>query len=293
MLATIAPLLVLVLNSVAQAQTVNTYSVSDTAPGGVIADQSCSLAATSQIVRTFSVPTSYVIGDLDIGVLVTHTYRSDLRMFLTSPAGTTVNFMTFTGNTQSGDNWNDLFDDEAAGTIDTHNTTVTDPTAPVFSHSFRPSNPLSAFDGQNALGTWTLRICDAVAADTGNFLRADLTITSTSLALTKTLTVISDPINGTTNPKAIPGAIVEYCVLATNNGRATAPNATVNQTTITVTDPIPANLTFVPGTLFSGTTCATATATTGVSIAGTTVTGTTASLAPGATFAILFRATVN
>jgi uncharacterized repeat protein (TIGR01451 family) len=51
--------------------------------------------------------------------------------------------------------------------------------------------------------------------------------------------VISDPFNGTTNPKAIPGATVEYAITLTNTG---AQNASV----VTITDPIPTNTTFVP-----------------------------------------------
>lgn len=39
-----------------------------------------------------------------------------------------------------------------------------------------------------------------------------------SLTFQKTVQVLSDPINGTTNPKAIPGAIMEYALTVTNAG---------------------------------------------------------------------------
>lgn len=39
-----------------------------------------------------------------------------------------------------------------------------------------------------------------------------------SLSVTKVSSVISDPVNGTVNPKAIPGAIVEYVIQVTNTG---------------------------------------------------------------------------
>lgn len=45
--------------------------------------------------------------------------------------------------------------------------------------------------------------------------------------ITKLETLISDPINGTTNPKRIPGAIVEYTVLVTNPGVAMTTNTVV------------------------------------------------------------------
>lgn len=283
----------------ASAQTVTQYTNTTT---GTISDNNCGTAG--QITRTFVVPTAYIVGDVNIGILASHTYRSDLRITLRSPAGTTVTVMTWTGNVQSGDNLNDLFDDEAAAAIGTHNATVADPLTPVpppYSHSFRPSNPLTAFDGQNAAGTWTLVVCDAVAADTGQFRRADLYITSTSLSVVKTSSTVSDGVSGA-NPKSVPGAVTQYCLLITNNGST----ETATSTNVQAVDIIPANMTYVAGSLFSGTSCATATTAEddnaagadesdpfGISVSGSTVTGITASLVAGGTFAIVFRTTVN
>jgi uncharacterized repeat protein (TIGR01451 family) len=285
--------------SPASAQTVNQYSNTTT---GTITDNNCGTAG--QITRTFTVPTTYIVGDVNIGVFASHTYRSDLRITLRSPAGTTVTVMTWTGNVQSGDNLNDLFDDEAAAAIGTHNATAADPLTPVpppYSHSFRPSNPLTAFDGQNASGTWTLVVCDAVAADTGQFRRADLYITSTSLSVVKTSSTISDGVSGA-NPKSVPGAVTQYCLLVTNNGNT----ETAASTNVQAVDIIPPTMTYVAGSLFSGTSCGTATTAEddnaagadesdpfGISVTGSTVTGITASLAAGGTFAIVFRATIN
>ena len=290
-------LMALICPSAASAQTVTQYSNTTT---GAITDVSCGTAG--QISRTFVVPTSYIIGDVNLGVLLTHTYRSDLRITLQSPAGTTVAIMTNTAG--SGDNLNDLFDDEAATAISVHNGTVTDPVTPVpppYSHSFRPTAALSAFDGQNAAGTWTMIICDSVAQDVGNFSRATLIITSTSLSVVKTSSTISDGVSGA-NPKSLPGAVTQYCVLVTNNGTA----ETAGSTGVQAVDVIPATMTYVAGSLFSGTSCATATTAEddnaagadesdpfGISVTGSTVTGVTASLTAGGTFAMQFRATVN
>lgn len=60
---------------------------------------------------------------------------------------------------------------------------------------------------------------------------------SVPLTIVKLAMVRSDPINGTVNPKAIPGATVEYQLILTNP----APTA-VDSGTIVVTDPIPANV---------------------------------------------------
>ncbi len=81
-------------------------------------------------------------------------------------------------------------------------------------------------------------------------------INKAKLAITKTSSVVSDPVNGTTNPKLIPGAIVDYNITITNAG--TGP---VDLSTVVINDPIPANLatfvganavTFVDGTPSSG-----------------------------------------
>lgn len=68
-------------------------------------------------------------------------------------------------------------------------------------------------------------------------------ILSATLSVAKTATVISDPFNGGSNPKAIPGAAVEYTIVVTNNSTTTAADA------VTVTDTIPADTTFVPGSI--------------------------------------------
>ena len=122
---------------------------------------------------------------------------------------------------------------------------------------------------------------------------------TTNLTIAKTSSVVSDPTNGTADPKAIPGATMRYCILVTNNGSGTA-------TGINVGDPLPATTTFIPGSLRSGTSCAGATTVEddnasgadesdpfGASIAGTTVAATTPTLAPTGTMAVTFDVTVN
>ncbi len=166
-----------------------------------IVDNNCT---TGLITRIFTVPTSYIVTDVDLGVRLLHTYRSDLRITLKSPAGPTINVMLNVAG--SGDNLHDRFDDEAAANISTHNATVTDPTTPTglpYSHSFKPTSLLSAFDGQDAVGNWTMTICDSVAVDTGTYNRADLFITAApaAIGITKTSSIISDGVSGG-NPKS-------------------------------------------------------------------------------------------
>jgi uncharacterized repeat protein (TIGR01451 family) len=120
-----------------------------------------------------------------------------------------------------------------------------------------------------------------------------------NLTIAKTSSIVSDPTNGTTDPKAIPGATMRYCILVTNNGSGTA-------TGIAIADALPASTTFAPGSLRSGTSCAGATTIEddnasgadendpfGASIGGNIVAATTPTLAPGNALAVAFDVTIN
>ena len=69
------------------------------------------------------------------------------------------------------------------------------------------------------------------ARDGIHFDEDDYTIFAAALTATKTSRVISDPLNGTTNPKLIPGAVVEYCITVANgSGGAAAANVAISDT---------------------------------------------------------------
>ena len=68
--------------------------------------------------------------------------------------------------------------------------------------------------------------------------------TKAILSTTKAWVVLSDPQNGTTNPKAIPGALIQYSITVTNSGPGP-----VDPGTVVVTDPLPTQiLAYVAGT---------------------------------------------
>jgi subtilisin-like proprotein convertase family protein len=99
------------------------------------------------------------ISDLDVTIgSISHTWDADLAIDLISPAGTTVRLFNHHGG--SGDNLtNTVFNDSAA-------TAISAGAAP-FTGSFRPFQPLSAFNGQATNGTWKLRVVDNASFDTG------------------------------------------------------------------------------------------------------------------------------
>lgn len=109
-----------------------------------------------------------------------HTWMGDLHIDITSPAGTTATILRSQWESESGplggeDNFtNTLLDDQSPFNID-------DGTAP-FSGSFNVnygdvSNPLSIFNGETSLGTWTVSITDWFSADTGTLNSWGLTFT--------------------------------------------------------------------------------------------------------------------
>jgi hypothetical protein len=91
---------------------------------------------------------------------------------------------------------------------------------------------LTETSGADTPGTVDIVFADAAGSATGDSARngtfsdnSDYRIAAANLTVTKSSAVISDPSNGTTNPKAIPGAVIEYTVLISNAaGAATASN---------------------------------------------------------------------
>ncbi|HEX9947217.1 MAG TPA: hypothetical protein VGA98_06720 [Allosphingosinicella sp.] len=131
-----------------------------------------------------------------------------------------------------------------------------------------------------------------VARDGIHFAEDDYIVQAASLTATKTSRVISDPFNGTTLPKMIPGAVVEYCIAVANAaGSATA-------TGVNLTDDVPDETTYdaafgirLNGTV-TGSTC-NADGTAGGAFANGNVTGTLSDIAAGVTRTLVFRVSVN
>src|SRR5690606_17090935 len=93
----------------------------------------------------------------------------------------------------------------------------------------------------NVFGDAAGEVDDANEGD--HSAESNYVITTASISVTKSSAVIEDPFNGTTNPKAIPGATMVYCI-AVANGSATVP-----ATDVTISDNIPAGTTYVANTI--------------------------------------------
>jgi uncharacterized repeat protein (TIGR01451 family) len=126
--------------------------------------------------------------------------------------------------------------------------------------------------------------------------RADYRVASAVLSVAKYSRVVSDPFSGAASPRAIPGAVVEYCIVISNAaGAATADS-------VVASDAIPASLTYLTNSVFlngafNGTDTCTDTGGTagndGTNVAGGTVSNNFGSVAAGATRTLRFRATIN
>ena len=248
------------------AQAVSTYVVTN--DGVIDGTRTC----TNPLVRNFNVTDSFTIADVDLGVLITHTWRGDLQITLVSPDGTRVQLTN--GDTQftSGDNFNVVLDDAAAQLVNTDSPTGNHAsTAPPFQNRFRPNNALSAFNGQNSAGTWRLEMCDLFpGADNGNFRHAELYLAAlptdfADLSLTKQL-IGSPPVSG---------GIATWRLTVTSSTAST-----ITATDIAVRDNLPAGFNFSAAT---GT--GTFNAATGVWNVG--------ALAPGESAAITLTGTVS
>lgn len=156
---------------------------------------------------------------------------------------------------------------------------------------------ITASSGANAQNSVDTVLADAnatngnTAYDGMDFAQDDYTVLAATLTVTKTSRVVSDPVNGSTNPKAIPGATVEYCIAVSNAaGSATATN-------LSVSDTLPLQTTFiassikVDGTL-TGSTC-NADGVAGGTYASGVVSGSLSNVAAGVGRTLVFRVTVN
>lgn len=70
-------------------------------------------------------------------------------------------------------------------------------------------------------------------------------ISTAAVSMTKVATVVSDPVNLLVNPRAIPGAVIQYCLTVSNAGPGLA-------TGLDISDVVPAGTTYVSNSLSVG-----------------------------------------
>jgi|GEM_PF-3747170 len=121
------------------------------------------------VTDTLTVVNAGTLGDLRLSLDLEHTWIGDLRLWL-SKGGTEVEIVSRPGrpaatNGCSGDNMKLVLNDSASLSIQA-NCANANP-AYVIEGNYRAANPLAAFAGSSLDGTWSLRVSDNVAVDTG------------------------------------------------------------------------------------------------------------------------------
>ncbi|HIP48503.1 MAG TPA: hypothetical protein EYG92_06005, partial [Lutibacter sp.] len=113
---------------------------------------------TPLVTSVINITDNFTVTDLIIDLDISHAWSGDVAAMLTSPDGTSVVLFQMIGSGAFGCGEPDVMvtlDDEASNP-------VTDACPP--NGTYSPENMLSAFDGENLMGDWTLTIEDTFAA---------------------------------------------------------------------------------------------------------------------------------
>ncbi len=221
-----------------------------------------SASGTPTVTSVINIPSNITITDVNVvGINGTHTYVSDLTVTLTSPLGTIVNL--WNGICTTNDDFNLNFDDAAApGAI---------PCPPTGGGTHQPTGTLADFNGEDAMGNWTLTIADVFDQDGGTLLGWGIEICGTSCTTPATPTISAGgattfcsggsvtltsssatgnlwsldgtPIGGATNQTYVASAAGNYTVMVTSGTCSSSASAA---TTVTV-NPTPATPTISAG----------------------------------------------
>lgn len=120
----------------------------------------------------------------------------------------------------------------------------------------------------------------------------DFTVTNATVTITRTNKIVENVVEGSDNPKAIPSALVEYCMIVSNAANS------ADAANLTITDQMAATITYdssfgvwVNGTVTNGV-CNNDGANSGSHDAGK-ITGTIGDLPAGTERTVRYRATVN
>lgn len=120
-----------------------------------------SASGTPTVTSTLTITDAGTINDVDVlNLNISHTWINDLIVRLTSPQGTQVTLLSQICNSE--DNILTNFDDESGNAYSSL------PCPPTNNGTYQPLNALSAFDGEDLNGTWTLTIQDVFNQDGGS-----------------------------------------------------------------------------------------------------------------------------
>ncbi|WP_299669013.1 MBG domain-containing protein [uncultured Polaribacter sp.] len=124
-----------------------------------------------------NVPLDFAISDINVSLDITHSWNSDLSIFLISPSNTRIELSTSNGG--NGDNYtNVILDDDSTNTFVNANATLTNYN---ITGTYKPEGLLSDFNNENANGNWVLEITDTQNDDGGIINSVSLEICSSEI----------------------------------------------------------------------------------------------------------------
>ncbi len=157
-----------------------------------------SATGTPTINSIIPVSNSFVLSDINVSIKVNHTYINELTATLISPSGTQVKVFDGLCTATNISNIDATFDDSGATIVCGNN--------PGVSGTVKSKENLTAFNGQNATGNWTLRIKDNGAGDGGALINWSMNMCSlTNIALStnenifENFSLFPNPNNGSFN----------------------------------------------------------------------------------------------
>jgi uncharacterized repeat protein (TIGR01451 family) len=204
---------------------------------------------------------------------LSHSFPDDLDILLVSPSGQKVMLMSDAGGGHAVSGVNLVFADSASSSLPD--------SSQIISGSFRPANygssdvlaspapngpfdsQLAGFNGQSANGTWSLYIFDDTTGDAGS-LSGGWSMTITTVNTINPASEMAMTMDASASAVYV-GETVNYSINVANNG----PNSA---TAVTLSNPLPAGLSFVSGTSSQGS----------VTSSGGIVTGNLGNIASGA-----------
>lgn len=113
---------------------------------------------------------NFVLSDINVTMKINHTYVNDLTATLISPTGTQIKLFDRPCTDDAIPNINGTFDDAGIALICGTN--------PGISGTVKSKENLTAFNGQNATGNWTLRIKDNAGGDGGSLVNWSMNMCS-------------------------------------------------------------------------------------------------------------------
>jgi subtilisin-like proprotein convertase family protein len=127
------------------------------------------------LTRYFSVTEGFAIGEVSLGLNLTHPLREEVQVVLESPTGTQVQVVYGDADLGAVQNYDVFLNDAAVSNL--HASRNDGPAAPYYDRAARPSHPLRAFIGEPSAGTWTLTVCDTdPAQNDGVYNRGSLVL---------------------------------------------------------------------------------------------------------------------